>query len=201
MYIIVFNEGFDILFGIIDKEGGSKDAGSQVIRDCLQIVSNILHNSETCQRLFFDMGGNIWYNRLAEFFHPTILEDPIEGFDSPSKKMCCKYAMIALCNSLESTDLKTKKRLGDSTHAIMSSACFWLSRRSPMDLLQPARNLINQIIFNLNLGVHIPPSSKTDSNNDIHDDTNNDGNGDADNNGNDDDNDDDDDNDTNNYEY
>ena len=56
---VAFNEGFDILFGIIQSEGGSSDAG-MVIKDCLHICSNILYESETCQRLFYEMGSD-WY--------------------------------------------------------------------------------------------------------------------------------------------
>jgi hypothetical protein len=33
---VVFNEGFEILFGIIEREGGSSDSGI-VVQDCLKI--------------------------------------------------------------------------------------------------------------------------------------------------------------------
>lgn len=52
--IVAFNEGFDILFSIIAGEGGAADAG-YVIQDCLRICCNILKESETRQRLFFEM--------------------------------------------------------------------------------------------------------------------------------------------------
>ena len=69
---VAFNEGFDILFGIIQSEGGNTDGGI-VVQDCVQICSNILADSETCQRLFYEMGSD-WFLKLADFFDPSVLE-------------------------------------------------------------------------------------------------------------------------------
>ena len=64
---VAFNDGFNILFAIIHKEGGSDDAG-MVVRDCLEICSNILCNSETCQRLFLDE-QSVWLKVYVAAIH------------------------------------------------------------------------------------------------------------------------------------
>jgi len=72
---LVFNEGFEILFGIIHSEYGLSQETTMVVQDCLQICRNILTRSEPCQRLFFGMGSD-WPLRLAYFFDPVLLENP-----------------------------------------------------------------------------------------------------------------------------
>lgn len=67
---LAFNEGFDILFKIITSEGGTEDGGL-VVQDCLKIVRNVVSQSVTCQRLFYDTGGN-WHLLVANFFAAMI---------------------------------------------------------------------------------------------------------------------------------
>ena len=70
---VAFNEGFEIIFGIIKSEGGSVEP-SYVTVDCLQICKNVLIDTETCQRLFFGMGQG-WILNLIDFFDPKQLEE------------------------------------------------------------------------------------------------------------------------------
>jgi pyruvate/2-oxoglutarate dehydrogenase complex dihydrolipoamide acyltransferase (E2) component len=72
---LVFNEGFEILFGIIQSEYSVTQDTNAVVQDCLQVCCNVLRGSETCQRLFFGMGTD-WSLRLAYFFDPVLLENP-----------------------------------------------------------------------------------------------------------------------------
>lgn len=68
-----YTKGFEILFNIMRGEGGSEEPGV-VVMDCLKICNNILQNSETCQRLFFGMGGADWILRITDYFDPSLLE-------------------------------------------------------------------------------------------------------------------------------
>jgi len=95
---LAFNEGFEILFRIMNSEGGSEDGGL-VIQDCLKIVRNILTESEICQRLFYGTGEN-WHLGLSKFFSPAVesyvLNDLIfeETDDDPSGPNSPPHARI-----------------------------------------------------------------------------------------------------------
>ena len=96
---LCFKKGFDILFGIIHSEGGAADAGV-VIQDCLQICNNILHDSETCQRLFFGMGVHLIL-KLSDFFDPSILgiriPNPILSDSYPRYNLTLELNFIKNC--------------------------------------------------------------------------------------------------------
>ena len=179
---VAFNEGFDILFGIIQSEGGNTDGGI-VVQDCVQICSNILADSETCQRLFYEMGSD-WFLKLADFFDPSVLEkmtarglyddDGDEAvqdemwFEESSRVLCASYAMHALANSLSNGSKKYQNLLGVTSHDLMTNASFWLARRGPYELITPAIDLISKIVSNneevrssiANSVVQISPSKK-----------------------------------------
>ena len=158
---VAFNEGFDILFGIIQSEGGNTDGGI-VVQDCVQICSNILADSETCQRLFYEMGSD-WFLKLADFFDPSVLEkmtakglyddsDEAERdemwFQESTRVSCASYAMQALANSLSNGSKKYQNLLGVTSLDLMNNASFWLARRGPFELILPAADLITKIVFN-----------------------------------------------------
>lgn len=69
---LVFQEGFEIIFNIIEEEGGAADCGV-VVQDCLKIARNMLNNSKIGQEFFFSMNSK-WLFKLLEFFDPVALE-------------------------------------------------------------------------------------------------------------------------------
>jgi hypothetical protein len=162
---VAFNEGFEILFGIIDKEGGSSEVG-YVIQDCLQIVNNILHGSETCQRLFFSMGA-AWIKRLASLFDPQLLEafrdtatldDSMDGdaaatrdadgalwFGDQSRVACAVLAINALNSSLGTLSAKHQAAVLGSKSRVVGFCVHWITRRGPTDLAHASLSLLCQL--------------------------------------------------------
>jgi hypothetical protein len=134
-----------------------------VTQDCLLICSNILSDSETCQRLFYEMGSG-WFLRLADFFDPSILEAAISSrglydtsdpqddfapsawFDQPSRVMCAKYAAQALANSLSKGNKKYQNMIGVSSSNLLSNAAFWIARRGPLELINPVIELLSHAV-------------------------------------------------------
>ena len=82
---LVFNDGFEVLFGIIQTE---YDASAEVeyadigpvVQDCLCIFAYTLRGSETVQRLFYGMGTD-YPLRLAYFFDPALLENRVDNLE------------------------------------------------------------------------------------------------------------------------
>lgn len=159
------NQGFEILFGIIQREGGFQDAGL-VIQDCLHICKNILSDSETCQRLFYAMGSD-WILRLADFFDPNLLEsiekssfsmgmeDDEDGdsgpsadcwFDDPSRLACAVLALASLYHSLSTPNKKHQNALATGTSVVVPSAVFWIARRGPSELVSAGLSLLSRLV-------------------------------------------------------
>jgi hypothetical protein len=149
------------LFGIIQSEGGAQDAG-MVTQDCLVICSNILADSETCQRLFYEMGSG-WFLKLADFFDPSILETAVDRglyedtdaqddftpsvwFEQPSRMACAVYALTAISNSLSMGNKKYQNMVGVSSSNLLTNAAFWLARRGPLELITPALELLSRTV-------------------------------------------------------
>jgi hypothetical protein len=155
------------LFGIIKQEGGFDDAGL-VVQDCLHICNNILADSETCQRLFFAMGGE-WIARLNEFFDPTLLEsletarnsafddeDDEDGgdsrpvnecwFDDPARLSCAIWALSTLYNSLSNANKKHQQTLGITSSLVVPSAAFWIARRGPSEMVDASLSLLARLV-------------------------------------------------------
>lgn len=166
-------QGFEILFGIIQREGGFQDAGL-VIQDCLHICKNILSDSETCQRLFYAMGSD-WILRLADFFDPNLLEsieksnfsmgmeDDEDGdsgrasadcwFDDPSRLACAILALASLYHSLSTTNKKHQNALATGTSVVVPSAVFWIARRGPSELVSAGLSLLSKLVESGNADV------------------------------------------------
>ena len=162
-YYIRLNEGFEILFGIIRSEGGAADAGL-VIHDCLQICTNILHGSETCQRLFFGMGTD-WILKLGEFFEPTlcesysqtivvknslrgVLDEPHETcqwYDVPNREGCATLAIDALTGALSTANPKHQATIALSTF-IVPAAAFWIARKGPRRVVSASLSLLERVV-------------------------------------------------------
>ena len=162
----LYEQGFEILFGIIQREGGFEDAGL-VVQDCLFICNNILSDSETCQRLFFAMGSD-WILRLADFFDPSLLEsietsnfslgmedddedgpgqNPSEGwFDDPARLACAVLALASLYCSLSTPNKKHQVTLATSTSIVIPSAAFWVARRGPSELVNAGLSLLSRLV-------------------------------------------------------
>ena len=160
-------QGFEILFGIIQSEGGAADAGL-VIQDCLQICTNILHDSETCQRLFFGMGMG-WTLKLSEFFDPTLLESSIlsiktigddsDGesasfsnetssslwFDQSTRLSSAILAINAINNSLSTLNRKHQGLIMEGATSVISSSALWIARKGPIELVNAALSLLYRI--------------------------------------------------------
>ena len=172
-------KGFETLLGIIRKEGGYEDAGL-VVQDCLHICRNILSDSETCQRLFFAMGGADWILRFADFFNPHLLEnmkssssllvdaadaDDDDGgerasrrtaketagtecwFDDPNRLASAVLALNALYSSLSTPNGKHQRQVATSSSTLLSSACHWIARRGPADLVFASLTLLNALVM------------------------------------------------------
>ena len=157
------NEGFEILFGIIRSEGGAADAGL-VIHDCLQICTNILHGSETCQRLFFGMGTD-WILKLGEFFEPTLCEsysqaiggknslggdldgqrENSEWYDVPNREGCATLALDALTGALSTANPKHQATIALSTF-IVPAAAFWIARKGPRRVVSASLSLLERVV-------------------------------------------------------
>jgi hypothetical protein len=150
---VVFNEGFEFLFNIINGEGGCVDAGL-VIQDCLQICRNILQGNEICQRLFFGMGIE-WILKLQEFFDPEILEtlsiSSIEGesgewFDQPGRINCAVLALNALAGALEVNNSKHQNLIAFKITSLIPITANWIARKGPNSIVQAALLLLSRVI-------------------------------------------------------
>eukprot|EP01041_Mallomonas_annulata_P003424 gene3424-6795_t len=164
---VAFNEGFDILFGIIRSEGGATDP-TVVVQDCLRICSNILHNSETCQRLFYGMDGG-WHLRLLEFFDPNTLENlqpgnlsafgledeedsnngdmDVSWFLQKSRLNCAIMAIKALADSQTIPNEKHQNIVaGNNSIAIITAAAFWIARLGPIEITNFALLLLENVV-------------------------------------------------------
>ena len=181
--MMAFNDGFEILFRIINEEGGSSDAGL-VVNDCLRICNNILNGSVTCQKLFFSMGIE-WISRLANFFNPAVLESmelstEVDGskvalswFDQSNRLSCAIFAQMILYNALNRGEnrqksLEHQNLLNDLPPVVIHSSAFWLARNGPMELLSLSLSFLGAIVSEnpqighalSHLHIKIPPASK-----------------------------------------
>ena len=147
---VVFNEGFEILFGIIRLEGGVEGSGP-VVMDCLEICRNLLTNSETCQRFFFGMGTG-WTLQVAEFFAPELLETETgdeEGhpwFEDLSRCRCANIALEALVAALGTTNAKHQSAVALSSQSVVPSVSHWLIRRGPVGLARNALLFLESLV-------------------------------------------------------
>ena len=164
------------MFGIIESEGGVSEPGA-VIQDCLQICCNVLSDSETCQRLFYEMGGG-WHFKLLDFFSPDILEKKLQKtrtiseidndggdsadngvqplwFEQPVRLSCAIFAVKALLASFGSpstaaTVSKGKVAVVSSSADEMLRACaHWLIRGGPRELLPHCFALIVKMVLSM----------------------------------------------------
>jgi hypothetical protein len=165
------------LFGIIESEGGVSDPGA-VVQDCLQICSNVLSDSETCQRLFFEMGGG-WHFKLLDFFSPellervpqkplTLLEPDVNGgkdhandediaaptlwFEQPVRLSCAIFAVKALLASFGSSSTVSKgviSVISSSADEIMTACAHWLIRCGPCELLPHCFSLMLKMVLSI----------------------------------------------------
>jgi hypothetical protein len=165
-------QGFDTLFGIIESEGGVSEPGA-VVQDCLQICCNVLTDSETCQRLFYEMGGG-WHFKLLDFFSPDVLEKlspqsnalagPEDEGDEqeegapplwcqlPARLHCAIFAVKALLASLGSAGaVSTGKAAVVSSCAdeILGACAHWLVRSGPRELLPHCFALVLKMLLSI----------------------------------------------------
>jgi hypothetical protein len=155
------------LFGIIKSEGGVLEPGA-VVQDCLQICCNVLSDSETCQRLFYEMGGG-WHFKLLDFFSPEVLERAPQSSDSklggeeegesrcprlwfehPVRLNCAIFALKALLASLGSSPSKGGVAvIASSADEILRACAHWLIRSGPRELLPHCFSLIVKMIASI----------------------------------------------------
>lgn len=153
-------QGFEILFGIIDSEGGSEDSGL-VVEDCLRIINNILFASVTNQRLFFGMGQG-WLFKLMEFFDASLLErlevsndlaaddddEAVSWYDIPNRSKCAYLALDAIASSLAIINSNHQNTAGIALTSLIPSAAHWLGRQGPSYMTKAALNLIECVVEN-----------------------------------------------------
>ena len=157
---LVFNEGFEILFGIVQSEYNATQDTNMVVQDCLHVCCNILTASETCQRLFFGMGSE-WSLRLAYFFDPVLLENPpldessIYGdaqlqpmlwYTKPGSVTCAALALAALANALTPAAPKHQELLGVSLAGLIPAASFSIARQGPLEMVDGALALLARLV-------------------------------------------------------
>lgn len=142
-----------------------------MIQDCLQICNNILHDSETCQRLFFGLGTHFLL-KLVDFFDPQLLENytlqysgstrsldsedednkSFESsnlwFEQPTRLAGAILAMNAINNSLSITNIKHQNEIMNNASVVISSALHWIARKGPVELVNAALSLIYRIVEN-----------------------------------------------------
>ncbi len=157
--VVVFDEGFEKIFGIISNEGGCYDAGL-VIQDCLRILNNVLTDSEVVQRYFYNTNSE-WIIHLSEFFSPEVLEsfsntnnsDDIDDtisswFHQQGRIECGKLALHTIAKSLIPVNKKHQNIIGISISEIVPSTFFWILRKGPSELIDSALLLLDNIISN-----------------------------------------------------
>jgi hypothetical protein len=131
-----------------------------VIQDCLQICCNVLEGSETCQRLFYGMGGN-WHLQLIQFFTPSLLESfsqpPFHGngfhasdgdhpinsstqgiwYEQSGRLRCAVIALETFAHSLTilSSPNYHKIFLPIAENTLFPSLLHWIIRNGPTELL------------------------------------------------------------------
>lgn len=160
----------------MESEGGASEPG-RVVQDCLQICGNVLRDSETCQRLFFEMGGG-WHFKLLDFFSPEVLERPAlktlnrpRGededddsasaaaevaptlwFEQPVQLNCAILAVNALLASFGPSLSASKGRLAvvsSCAEELLAACAHWLVRGGPRDLLPPCFSLLVQMAISI----------------------------------------------------
>lgn len=147
-----------------------------VVQDCLQICCNVLSDSETCQRLFFEMGGG-WHFKLLDFFSPEVLENvlarrksllehgkededmedsaQILWFEHPVRLNCAIFSVKALLASFgtpssASTVSKGKMAVvSSSADEILRACAHWLIRGGPRELLPHCFSLIVKMVLSV----------------------------------------------------
>ncbi len=158
--VVVFDEGFEKIFGIIANEGGCYDAGL-VIQDCLRILNNVLTDSEVVQRYFYNTNSE-WIIHLSEFFSPETLEsfsNTINNDDDSDETMnswfhqqgrieCGKLALHTIAKSLIPVNKKHQNIIGITISEIVPSTFFWIGRKGPSEFIDSALLLLDNIISN-----------------------------------------------------
>ena len=136
------------------------------MQDCLQICCNVLSNSETCQRLFYDVGGG-WHFKLIDFFSPDLLESQTDNqvrgleineagstrlvwFEQPTRLNCAVYAVKALVASLGSSSYAASKgkdvAVSSAADEIVRACSHWIVRSGPAELLPLCFSLLEMIL-------------------------------------------------------
>lgn len=157
--VVVFDEGFEKIFGIISNEGGCHDAGL-VIQDCLRILNNVLTDSEVVQRYFYNTNSE-WIIHLSEFFSPEVLEsfsntnnsDDIDDsisswFHQQGRIECGKLALHTVAKSLIPVNKKHQNIIGTNISEIVPSTFFWIVRKGPSEFIDSALLLLDNILSN-----------------------------------------------------
>jgi hypothetical protein len=169
------NQGFEILFGIIQTES-DVDEASVVIQDCLSICRNILYDCDPCQRLFFAMGQE-WTLRLSEYFTPYFLEKPTASgpsdgdddmfwADKLDYARCAFLAMDALVGALSVPNPKHQQLVALEVADVIPSAMFWIARGGPSYLIHAGLTLISRCVEGnnkvgaeiMNMSIQLSPS-------------------------------------------
>ena len=137
----------------MQSEGGSTDAGI-VVQDCLQICSNMLQESDICQRFFFGMGAQ-WVITLLQFFSPILENLRSEGvlasegggawFEDVTRVGCALLALKSLCGALEVANNKHQALVALKTD-VVCAATFWVARKGPELIVMAALVLLSCIL-------------------------------------------------------
>lgn len=168
MFAPLYLKGFEMIFGIIESEGGYKEA-SAVVQDCLEICCNVLDGSDICQRLFYGMGGG-WHLRLLDFFSPSTMESlsrkpPSISPDHSEEDRDNTFIDFAQhgpwfeqngrlkCAILAITSLLASMGISGAQHSVVApageeilTACaHWIIRRGPEEMLLPCFYILNAL--------------------------------------------------------
>jgi hypothetical protein len=173
----VFNEGFEIIFRIVQRELSKSSDISIVTQDCLLICYHVLTDSEICQRLFYGMGQE-WISILEHFFDPENLDSykpPLTdddgdvrhvGKDSawyadPKMLACGVLAVGAIANSLAIPNAKHQDACvsfqnATTSKSLLFAASYWFARRGPSELLDAVLSFFVHVMKqNPTIGHHV----------------------------------------------
>ena len=164
---LVFNDGFEVLFGIIQTE---YDASAEVeyadigpvVQDCLRIFAYTLRGSETVQRLFYGMGTD-YPLRLAYFFDPALLENRVDNLEDdgddtggveenipwyarPGCVPCAVRSLDALVASIDPASAPHQELLGVTLQGLIPAAAYCLARNGPASMVQGSLELLERLV-------------------------------------------------------
>lgn len=106
--------------------------------------------------------GVDWIFRLVDFFDAMVLESLNAGnrnfdedlgeadnspwFEQPTRLICAVLALRSLYHSLSKHNPKHQMQIASGTSVVLPSACYWIARNGPADLVSAGLSLIKRVV-------------------------------------------------------